>query len=98
MGDKAKNPGPGSYTFNYHSSLPQFSIPKSNSNWMKGTANPGPGTYESRVVQDHSSTVMGKDRRRPFYDERKDLPGPGSYNYPSVERAGGYKYYMLYLG
>jgi hypothetical protein len=27
---------------------------------------------------------LGKDARRPYYDEKKDIPGPGQYDSPAT--------------
>ena len=91
LADERDIPGVGSYTFKHQSTLPQFSIPKSQSGWIKGSSNPGPGTYESKLTHSEYNTVrMKQDERRPFYDEKKGIPGPGSYNYSSVqEKSGG---------
>ena len=49
LADERNIPGPGSYSYNAQSTLPQFSIPKSQSSWIKSSPNPGPGTYESKI-------------------------------------------------
>jgi hypothetical protein len=92
LADESKNPGPGSYSFRYQSTLPQFSIPKSNTSWIRGSSNPGPGSYDSKVAPANSITIK-LEARKPFYDEKKDIPGPGSYSYRSPhENSVGYKY------
>lgn len=45
LADERNVPGPGAYNYKTQSNLPQFSIPRSQSTWMKNSVNPGPGTY-----------------------------------------------------
>lgn len=91
-------PGPGAYTAKAQSSLPNFSIPKSNSSWLKHSQTPGPGTYQPKPIEDteYNSIRITKDQRRPFYDEKKGIPGPGTY-YPDNNKSGGFKYVLCYL-
>ena len=92
MANEKGAPGPGAYTAKYQSTLPEFSIPRSSSTWLKGSLNPGPGAYESRVINSNNSTIkMGKDARRPFYDEKKGIPGVGSYQSSLMEKTIGAK-------
>ncbi len=50
LANESNVPGPGSYTAKIQqATLPQFSIPKSNSSWIKPNFTPGPGTYESKL-------------------------------------------------
>lgn len=61
--------------------MPKFSMPKSNISWMKFNANPGPGVYDPKIVTNtqYQSVGLGKDERRPFYDDKTFVPGPGRY-------------------
>lgn len=73
-------PGPGAYNSkSNNATLPMFSIPKSNTSWIKSTNNPGPGDYNPKAIetQEYSSIKISKDHRRPFYDEKKSIPEPG---------------------
>lgn len=82
------------------STLPQFSIPKSNPASIKPSSTPGPGSYEPKIndTNEYNSIGLAKDHRRPFYDEKKGVPGPGSYNHsPIIEKAPAYKYFKDYL-
>lgn len=87
-------PGPGAYESKLQTNLPQFSVPKSNASWIKASLTPGPGTYEAKGVEtnNYNSIKIKQDQRRPFYDEKKWVPGPGSYsNNEVVNKAIGFK-------
>lgn len=75
-------PGPGAYENKLQTHLPQFSIPKSNTSWVKPSFTPGPGTYEAKNGDhnNYNSIKIKQDERKPFYDEKKWVPGPGSYS------------------
>lgn len=45
LGKETTIPGPGAYSTKLQSSVPNFSIPKSNVSWLKSAQTPGPGTY-----------------------------------------------------
>lgn len=86
-------PGPGAYNPKERSTLPQFSIPKSGST-AKVSSSPGPGSYDPKLVEpsEYNSIKLSKDERKPFYNEKKGIPGPGSYESGSVtEKAPGFK-------
>jgi hypothetical protein len=70
LGTESFVPGPGAYEIKANSTLPQFSIPKSKSNWIKSSGNPGPGQYEPKPIfnAEYSNIGINKDNRRPFYD------------------------------
>jgi hypothetical protein len=61
--------------------LPQFSIPKSGGT-VKLSQSPGPGSYDPKVIEasEYNSIKLGKDERKPFYNEKKGIPGPGTYD------------------
>lgn len=61
--------------------MPKFSVPRSSLSWIKSNTNPGPGVYNPKVVTNtqYQSVVLSKDERRPFYDEKRFVPGPGQY-------------------
>jgi hypothetical protein len=82
LGNDNHLPGPGAYNAKLQATLPNFSIPKSNTTWLTPSKTPGPGTYEhqSKPHNDYNSISITTDQRRPFYDEKKGIPGPGSYN------------------
>jgi hypothetical protein len=87
-------PGPGAYSAQLQNTLPQFSIPKSNISSIKPSSTPGPGSYEPKISDtgEYNSIRLAKDDRKPFYDEKKGVPGPGAYNYaPVSENSHGYK-------
>ncbi len=74
-------PGPGAYNIKDSTELPKFSIPKSNVSLIKSTNVPGPGKYDPKLVANtqYQSIAINKDDRKPFYDEKKYIPGPGQY-------------------
>ena len=79
-------PGPGAYDPNSKFAKKYFSIPKSQSNSLidsKKLLQPGPGSYDPKVFYNsqYESIGLGKGRRKPFYDEKEGVPGPGQYNY-----------------
>lgn len=43
-------PGPGAYTAMIQTTLPKFSIPKSNTHFIQPSSTPGPGTYEAKKL------------------------------------------------
>ncbi len=61
--------------------MPQFSIPKSGST-VKLSQSPGPGSYDPKLIEasEYNSIKLGKDERKPFYNEKKGIPGPGTYD------------------
>jgi hypothetical protein len=38
----------------------------------------------------YNSIHITKDERRPFYDEKKNIPGPGTYNSPTDKHTNGF--------
>jgi hypothetical protein len=94
LADEKLIPGPGAYNAKLQTTLPQFSIPKSNTSFIKPSSTPGPGSYEPKIIDsnEYNSIKLAKDERKPFYDEKKGIPGPGSYNQTTlVDHAPGYK-------
>ena len=90
-------PGPGTYQQSLKNTLPLFLVPKAATNTFKLSDNPGPGSYAPKeVITTHGAPqmVMPKDSKRPFYDEKKGVPGPGSYEQQKVgiSTTGGYSY------
>jgi hypothetical protein len=75
-------PGPGAYELKtINEGMPKFSMPKSSVSWVKSNNNPGPGKYDPKLVfnTQYQSVGVNVDQRRPFYDEKKLIPGPGQY-------------------
>lgn len=78
--------------------MPKFSVPKSNKSWIKTSDVPGPGNYDPKNVfsTPYQSIGINKDDRKPFYDQKKGIPGPGMYKIPEMESEnGGYKYFFI---
>lgn len=100
LANERQIPGPGAYNAKLQTTLPQFSIPRSSATSIKTSFTPGPGSYEPKAIDtnEYNSIKLAKDERKPFYDEKKGIPGPGSYNQTvSVDNAPSYKYaYTLY--
>jgi len=74
--------------------MPKFSVPKANKSWIKPSSVPGPGNYDPKIVfsTQYQSIKINKDERKPFYDEKKGIPGPGMYKIPDIiSQNGGYK-------
>jgi Sperm-tail PG-rich repeat len=87
-------PGPGAYNAKHDNAQPNFSIPRSNTSWIKSSSTPGPGTYEHTIKEanDYNSIRINIDQRKPFYNEKKGIPGPGSYDSPTERHAShGFK-------
>jgi len=63
-------PGPGAYNAKLQNTLPQFSIPKSNTSSIKPKLTPGPGSYEPKIsdTNEYNTIRLAKDERKPFYD------------------------------
>lgn len=61
--------------------MPKFSMPKSNKSWIKASYNPGPGNYDPKVPfnSQYQGIGINKDDRKPFYNEKKNIPGPAQY-------------------
>lgn len=61
--------------------MPKFSVPKANFSWIQTSNGPGPGNYDPKIVENaqYKSIGMNKDQRKPFYNEKKGIPGPGFY-------------------
>jgi hypothetical protein len=94
LANERQIPGPGAYNAKLQTTLPQFSIPRSNVSSLKTSLTPGPGSYEPKINDnnEYNSIKLGKDERKPFYDEKKGIPGPGSYNQSTVvDNAPSYK-------
>lgn len=93
LGKETTIPGPGAYSAKLQSTLPNFSIPKSNLSWLKPAPTPGPGTYHPKFIEanEYNSIKITKDERRLFYDEKKDIPGPGSYSHVDINKSVGVK-------
>lgn len=78
---------------------PLLSHPKLGVSCVAGSNNPGPGEYDvvsasSSVLQNstgggHFSTAKTRDCISEELSRRKDMPGPGEYNYPSRRLRGG---------
>jgi hypothetical protein len=78
--------------------MPQFSVPKSNTSWLKSSLTPGPGSYEPKVneANNYNSIKIKQDERKPFYDEKKWVPGPGAYSSNQItNKSAGFKYEWL---
>jgi hypothetical protein len=74
--------------------MPQFSMPKANTSWIKASSMPGPGNYDPKISFNTQYQAIGinKDDRKPFYDEKKNIPGPGQYTITEMlNKKGGYK-------
>jgi hypothetical protein len=87
-------PGPGSYDIKNLEEMPKFSMPKSSMSWIKSNNIPGPGNYNPKIVANTQYQAIGinKDNRRPFYDEKKFVPGPGQYTLTEmVNKKGGFR-------
>jgi hypothetical protein len=73
--------------------MPQFSVPKANNSWIKASKVPGPGNYDPKISFNTQYQAIGinKDDRKPFYDEKKSIPGPGQYTITEMlNKKGGY--------
>jgi hypothetical protein len=40
---------------------------------------------------EYNRIKLSKDERKPFYDEKKNIPGPGSYNHSPDKQLTGFK-------
>lgn len=93
MANENNIPGPGAYNSKLQATIPQFSIPKSNTSSLKPSSTPGPGTYEPKLndSSEYHSIRLAQDERKPFYNEKKGIPGPGAYNQSPPEKHTGFK-------
>ena len=93
MGNQNNIPGPGAYNSKLQATIPQFSIPKSNISSLKPSSTPGPGSYEPKLNDsgEYHSIRLAQDERKPFYNEKKGIPGPGAYNQSPPDKHTGFK-------
>lgn len=86
------SPGPGAYEPKKPHGDRIYSIPKSQST-SKLKDGPGPGSYDPKVFYNSQYQAIGinKDKRKPFYDEKQGVPGPGQYTFhDGTNPKGGY--------
>ena len=75
-------------------------MPKSSKSWIKSNKNPGPGKYDPKVIANtqYQSVSINVDNRRPFYDQKKNIPGPGQYTITEMlNKKGGYRYIFIII-
>lgn len=73
--------------------MPKFSVPKASKSWINPSNVPGPGNYDPKIILNtqYQNIGISKNQRKPFYDEKKFIPGPGQYTLGEMlNKKGGY--------